>query len=367
MPWSSITRPTLLLDEEKCRANIARIVAKAQQNGVSLRPHFKTHQSATVANWYREAGVHQCTVSSVAMAVYFAQHGWNDITIAFPINPREAAAIHQLAATVQLHVCAVNTEALPLLARHVRHSLSVWIEIDTGYHRTGVHPDDDVAIRLLLEKIHQHPHFHFRGFLAHAGHTYQCRTVAAVREIAQRADAQLAGVGARYRAQYPNLQLSSGDTPGCSIATSFGQANEIRPGNLVFYDLAQEAIGSCTHDQIALALACPVVAIYPDREELFVHGGSVHLSKDSLTLADSITSFGQPVALTDAGWNFCWPGSFVKSLSQEHGKIHLPRTFLNQVKVGDVIGIVPVHACLTADAMRHYVSTTGQVIPMMPK
>jgi D-serine deaminase-like pyridoxal phosphate-dependent protein len=356
-----------LLDEEICRANITRIAKKAAAQSVSLRPHFKTHQSATVAAWYRAAGVHQCTVSSVAMAEYFAHHDWHDITVAFPVNPLEASVINELAARIHLHICAVNTAGLQLLGQHLQHSVSVWIELDTGYHRTGVHPDDDATIRALLEEIERQPRFRFQGFLAHAGHTYQCRSAQAVRATFQTAEAQLAAVGARYRGRLPELKLSTGDTPGCSLAESFGSVNEIRPGNLVFYDLTQEAIGSCTRTQIALALACPVVAIYPDREEVYVHGGSVHLSKDSLTTTDGTATFGQPVQLTDRSWQFQWPGSFVKSLSQEHGKIHMPREHLRALRVGDVIGIVPVHACLAADAMRKYVSTSGQEIPMMPK
>lgn len=37
--------PTLLLDENKCRANIAMMAAKASSHRLIFRPHFKTHQS----------------------------------------------------------------------------------------------------------------------------------------------------------------------------------------------------------------------------------------------------------------------------------------------------------------------------------
>ena len=83
---NKLTRPTLLIDQHKCADNIARMVAKAAKNDVRLRVHFKTHQSAQIGEWIRSKGVVSIAVSSVKMAGYFANHDWNDITIAFPFN-----------------------------------------------------------------------------------------------------------------------------------------------------------------------------------------------------------------------------------------------------------------------------------------
>ena len=80
-----ITRPTLLLDEQKCRANIARMAEKASGNKLIFRPHFKTHQSLELGRWFKDYGVTSITVSSVEMAEYFSSE-WNDITFAFPLN-----------------------------------------------------------------------------------------------------------------------------------------------------------------------------------------------------------------------------------------------------------------------------------------
>ena len=81
-----IAKPTLLLDTQKVRRNITRMAEKVQRSGVRLRPHFKTHQSAVIDEWFRAQGITDITVSSVDMAIYFARHGWDDITIAFPVN-----------------------------------------------------------------------------------------------------------------------------------------------------------------------------------------------------------------------------------------------------------------------------------------
>ena len=96
--YSSIVHPTLLLDEARCRANIARMAAHAKASGTRLRPHFKTHQSAKIGEWIRAEGVTSIACSSLRMASYFADAGWNDILVAFPANWREINLINQLAA-----------------------------------------------------------------------------------------------------------------------------------------------------------------------------------------------------------------------------------------------------------------------------
>jgi D-serine deaminase-like pyridoxal phosphate-dependent protein len=59
MDFSKIMKPTLLLDEEKCRRNIRTMAEKARSSGVIFRPHFKTHQSIEIGNWFREEGYRQ--------------------------------------------------------------------------------------------------------------------------------------------------------------------------------------------------------------------------------------------------------------------------------------------------------------------
>ena len=92
-----VQRPTLFLDSERVLRNIARMSARAAAAGVLLRPHFKTHQSVAVGDWFRDYGVTGITASSVSMAEYFAAADWRDITIALPVNPREIARIGELA------------------------------------------------------------------------------------------------------------------------------------------------------------------------------------------------------------------------------------------------------------------------------
>lgn len=361
-----IERPTLLLDEEKCLRNIRNIVDKAARSDVRLRPHFKTHLSHEIGRWFRKEGITSCTVSSLQMAEYFAADGWNDITVAFPVNYLEAERINRLASLVTLNILACVPGVLPRLMESLRYPVRIFIEIDTGYHRTGVSPDDHETIRLLLQEIKCSALFQFAGFLSHAGGTYQCRNRIDVEAVHHLEMQSMMALRTHYRKDFPNLILSIGDTPSISIVNTFEGVDEIRPGNLVFYDLTQHAIGSCQLDQIALTMACPVVAAYPSRNEIIIYGGGVHFAKDFLKTADGTIHYGLVVKRYEGAREWPLASMYVKSLSQEHGIVAAPHGVGN-IRPGDCLGILPVHACLTADAMGEYRALNGAYIERMAK
>jgi D-serine deaminase-like pyridoxal phosphate-dependent protein len=362
-----IVRPVLLLDETKCRNNIRTIAQKARKAGVNLRPHFKTHQCKVVGEWIHEEGIETCTVSSVRMAAYFADHGWRDITIAFPLNFLEIDEINRLAGSCKLTVLAVSVDGLKQLTKKLRHPVSCMIEVDTGDHRTGIDPTDLAAIDPLVKFISAQPLLTFKGFLTHAGRSYKSTSTEAVLKVHLEVQSMMKGLCDRYRAAHPGMEISVGDTPTASVATDFSGIDELRPGNFVFYDLMQRDIGACTWDKIAIAMACPIVAIYPERNEVIVHGGGVHFSKDFLRKPDQGQSFGEMVKLTKKGWESPMSSFYLKSLSQEHGIFAAPSSEIEKIKVGDVLGVLPVHACMTADAMGEYMTLDGKMLEMMGK
>lgn len=357
----NLVEPTLLLDKKRCVQNITRMAEKARKNNLQFRPHFKTHQAHEVGRWFREAGVTKITASSLEMAEYFSHDGWNDITVAFPVNVHEKERINKLASKITLNLLVVAPETVAWLAKEVKHPIHIFIEVDNGYHRTGVSPSDFSSIDAILNEIKMHAHFRFAGFLGHAGHSYKSEgDQNKIMAIHQESIELMVPLKARYKTAYPHMVLSTGDTPTCSVADEFPGMDEIRPGNFVFYDYQQVTIGSCTIDQVAVAMACPVVAIYPERNEVAVHGGGIHFAKDFLKLPDGSNIFGKVVTLTDKGWNTQETNMHVKSLSQEHGIIHAPKHVAEKIKVGDFVGVLPIHSCMTVDVMRNYLTVDGE-------
>jgi len=364
MLFDDLTQPTLLLDEQRCQANILRMCQKAADQHVLLRPHFKTHQSRMVGQWFRELGINQITVSSVGMARYFADDGWTDITIAFPVNIRQLAEISELASKVRLGLLVLDVDTIDVLGKNLHHSISTWIKIDVGTHRTGIQPGDLASLNDMMTRIASYPHLVFEGFIAHAGHTYHSRSQTEVQHIYDQSLTVILDLKQQLIAQYPYLKVSLGDTPGASMVSRFGAIDELRPGNFVFYDLMQEQIGACTSEEIAVAMACPVVAVHPERKQWVIYGGAIHFSKDYLTLEDGRKSFGRMVDPDDMSWATGDKAQqpFLISLSQEHGIVQCTNDNFEKCRPGDISLWLPVHSCLTADAMGDYQTTQGQSI-----
>ena len=355
-----IIKPTLLLDEKKCRKNIIEMYNKAQKNEVTFRPHFKTHQSLEIGQWFKKLGVDKITVSSLEMAEYFSRE-WIDITVAFPVNILEINTINDLAAKIRLNLLVESGDAVIFLAEHLKYEVGYFIKIDVGYHRAGLSPADTDKIDDILAFSEDSELLKFQGFLTHAGHTYGCRSEEEILKVYQESTEQMRTLKERY----PYAMLSIGDTPSCSVVDDFTGIDEIRPGNFVFYDLMQNYIGSCSIDRIAVAMACPIVAIHEQRNELVIYGGGIHFSKERLEHDEYGTIYGQVVEKREIGWGNIIPGMCVKNLSQEHGIVAVPDARIADYKIGDVLFILPVHSCLTANLMKEYVTTDGRKIERM--
>ena len=335
---------------------------KARRAGLLFRPHFKTAQSRKVGQWYREQGVKAITVSSVKMARYFADAGWKDITIAFPVNILEIDEINLLAEEISLGLTILDASTVMFLNNHLEHPVHAMIKIDAGYGRTGIKAENTDDIDEILNAIENGEKVWFEGFLAHAGHSYKATGKKEVDAIHDQTRNALLNLKNRYQEDWPDLKLSFGDTPSCSLRTNFEGLDEMRPGNFVFYDLVQAGIGACKTSQIAVAMAVPVVAIHADRDELIVHGGGVHFSKDVLPAKDGGNLFGRVVKFGKDGWSDPVPNTYVRSLSQEHGIVKLPKGKAKAYKIGDVLGVLPVHSCLTANLMRGFKTLSGETV-----
>jgi D-serine deaminase-like pyridoxal phosphate-dependent protein len=114
-------------------------------------------------------------------------------------------------------------------------------------------------------------------------------------------------------------------------------------------------------EEIAVAVACPIVGKYPVERRLVIHGGAVHFSKETMLL-DGKVVFGQMVNGSHQGWEPSVHHQYISSISQEHGILEDCGDWMKELKLGDTLHFLPVHSCLTANLMRGYLSTEGQTI-----
>jgi D-serine deaminase-like pyridoxal phosphate-dependent protein len=341
--------PALLVDVDRLEANLRRMAERCAALGVALRPHVKTHKCVEIAERQRalgpplppdgRAGI---TVSTLEEARVFAEHGFDDLTWAFPVIPGRLGEAVEIAERTTLRLVTDSPEALEAV-RATGHPFHVWLKVDCGYHRAGVDPEGELAPSLARE-LSGSPQLTFDGLLSHSGHAYSARSKDEAAQAAEEERAVLAGLAERLRdAGIEVPGVSVGSTPGMATVRHLEGVTEARPGNYAYYDFTQVAIGSCTVRDCALTVLSTVVSCQPGAGHAVVDAGALALSKDPGPARDEQgepTTWGEIFDDHDAGT--LHRDLRLVSLSQEHGVTSAP------LPVGERVRILPNHSCLAA-------------------
>lgn len=349
-------RPQLLLNTTTCKRNIYTMSEKCRKSDCLLRPHFKTHQSKQIGRWFRERGVTGITVSTPAMALYFAEDGWDDITIAFPFYRGQINLINQLQESASIRLFIHDANDLHFINSKLDKPIRFYIELDNGYKRSGISPSEGNRIEAMIHKADKMQNVQFHGFYMHDGRTYQSRSKEGITEAIKSSSVMMK----EMKKLYPDAKISMGDTPSASVLPSFEYLDECTAGNFVFYDWMQYKIGSCTLDDIALFHMLPVAQAFPDENRAICHGGAVHCSKDYILDDDGSKNYGQLISLNNENTFNIMDGK-LQSLSQEHGMLTVGDKSKNLI-LNDYVFTIPVHSCLTANLYDHYRSLDGEII-----
>jgi D-serine deaminase-like pyridoxal phosphate-dependent protein len=127
----------------------------------------------------------------------------------------------------------------------------------------------------------------------------------------------------------------------------------------------QQNLGVCSFEDISVRMVCPVVAKHASRNEVVIYGGAIHLSQDSLLNIDGKPSYGRIEIKKNGEKKLLSPRNYVSRLSQEHGILKVSQKNFQHFQVGDLVEIIPIHSCLTANLARKYLTTEGEEITMI--
>lgn len=336
--------PLVVVDYALLQRNIDEMSRFAVQHGIALRPHVKTHKSPAIARLQLERGASGITVATVREAEVMVESGCSDILIAYTVvGPDKYPRLVRLAREVKLTVAVDSVFGAKSLSDAFATAgmvLDVLIEIDTGQHRCGVMPGDD-ALRLGRE-IASLPGIRIRGIMTHEGHAYGQPDAQAVAETARRAaqDMRLTA-GLLSSAGIPCPIVSMGSTPTAQVVGAEQGVTEIRPGNYVFYDCMQVALGVVSWDRCSLRVNSRVIS-RPSPERAVVDCGSKTLSSDQGKHGPAARGYG--MVLKDGR---PLPGAFLERLSEEHGVVSLPPA--TDLSIGELVQVIPNHACPVAN------------------
>ena len=351
--------PALLLDLDVLEANLRRMKERTAALGVALRPHVKTHKCLEVAERQRALGIAGITVSTLYEARVFADHGFDDLTWAFPVIFSRLPEVRKLAERVTLRLVVDSPEAVAALEglgnfRRLRRPLHVWLKVDCGYHRAGVDPESPAALEL-ARRLAASPSLCFDGILTHSGHAYHGPTRAEVAMVAAQERSVMAGFADRLRQEGIAVPgVSVGSTPAMAVVERLDGVTEARPGNYCFHDFAQVALGTCGVRDCAVTVLASVVSHRPGDGRSVVDAGALALSKDLGPERPERPTMGEVFADYEAG--VLEEEARLVGLSQEHGILSAPRP------VGSRLRILPNHSCLTAAQFDEYAVVRGEEV-----
>jgi D-serine deaminase-like pyridoxal phosphate-dependent protein len=143
----------------------------------------------------------------------------------------------------------------------------------------------------------------------------------------------------------PVDEISVGATPTARFSLDQPGLTELRPGNYVFFDRTQVALGAAGLRDCALSVVATVVS-KPAEDRIILDCGSKTLS------SDAARGFGKP-----PGYGAVFPDLeadtpdetlLVERLSEEHATVRVT-SGATPLQPGDRVRVLPNHACVVSN------------------
>jgi D-serine deaminase-like pyridoxal phosphate-dependent protein len=332
----SVDTPALLVDEHRLNRNVRLMAQLCQQHGKRLRPHIKTHKTLEISRRQRVNGAVGLTVAKLGEAEVYAAAGFDDLFVCYPIvGPLKLARLATLAQSVTVSTVVDNAGAAldlsaAMTAAGIR--LGVLLKLDVGMHRVGVAADEAEQLAVAVAEL---PGLRLRGVCIHEGSVYGEADPARRRAVGRDQVQRLVATAERLRGRgLPIDEVSCGSTPSLADVIDIEGLTEVRPGNYVFYDAMQVALGVIEPERCALSVLTTVVS-RGGADHAVVDAGAKTLSLDrgahGLGL---LPDYGRIVGRDDVR---------LASLSEEHGWLKLGDEA--SLTVGERLRVLPNHAC----------------------
>jgi D-serine deaminase-like pyridoxal phosphate-dependent protein len=362
---ADLRTPAILVDVNRLTSNIERMQSLANAGGLRLRPHAKTHKSPVIARQQIAAGAVGVCCAKLGEAEVFADAGIEDIRLPYPIHPSNADRVIALMDRVRLSIITDLTEVAREWSQAMtaaRRTLDVLVKVDVGFHRCGIDPERPDAADFVAE-VGSLPGLRLKGLLSHAGHAYHAASEDELRAIAAdevRLLHQVADCARRKGAAIE--ELSVGATPTVRFSATSRGLTELRPGNYVYFDRTQVALGAAALQDCALTVLATVVTRHKDR--LIFDSGSKTLTNDG---ARGAGNEGYGAVLTDIESASAIDSALrIERLSEEHATVRMLHG-VSALQPGDRVRIVPNHSCVVSNLVDHVVLVDGaRVVDRLP-
>ena len=378
MPLADVRTPFAFIDMTRVRANIRAMADRASAAEVKLRPHAKTHKSAVIAKMQIDAGAVGVCCAKLGEAEVLADAGIADIRLPYPINPANADRVIGLLGKTKLSIIVDDMDVAKGWSDAMTKAgkkLDVLVKVDVGFHRCGINPSaadapDRVAFVASL------PGLNFRGLLSHAGQAYHAQSEMELEHMAMREAEMMSDLAQRACLAGAAIEeISVGSTPTARFIgkqvelvkkvereTAAFPPTEMRPGNYVFLDRTQVALGAATLDTCAMFIEATVVS-RPAPDRVILDSGAKTLALDGARGFGTFPGHGLVIHMDGTPDDTL----LIERLSEEHATVRATNLAApTRLKIGDRVRVLPNHACVVTNLMDELVmaengSTSGAI------
>ncbi|PWT81021.1 MAG: alanine racemase [Blastocatellia bacterium] len=338
--------PQVLVDHRRLSSNIERVQRLADAAGMHLRPHAKTHKSPVIAKLQIERGAVGVCCAKLGEAEVFVEAGIEQIRVPYPVHPHNAARLLALMDRASISIIVDHlavargwSDAMWAAGRRI----DVLVKVDVGFHRCGIDPFDREVLDFVAA-VSSMKGLRLRGVLSHAGHGYLATSDEELRMIAMsEADILTALRDRMISAGMPCEEVSVGATPTLRFSSGARGLTELRPGNYVYFDRTQVALGSAALGDCALTVLATVVS-KPAADRIILDCGSKVLSSDQARGFAPTPGYG--AVLTD-DCSAVAEQLVIERLSEEHASVRVHgRT---RLEPGARVRVLPNHSCVVSN------------------
>lgn len=331
----SIPTPSIVIDRAIVERNLQRMADYANQHGLNLRPHIKTHKSQYFAKMQLDHGACGLTVAKAGEAKVMSEIS-QDILIAYPVlDPYRLEMLIVVAKKNTVRIAVDSSHAIQKLQETAESCdcyFHILIDLDVGYQRTGVQsPEQALELAQLVESS---THLTLDGLFCYYGHISSYHPNEQEPHLKEVSD-KLCDIISLWKENGIEANVVSGGTTPSAYQSHFiPELTEIRPGTYIFNDRNSISSGFCEEQDCAASIYTTVISTSVPGK-VVVDAGSKTLTSDRLIHNPDTAGHGLVVG---------YPGAVITRLTEEHGEIDITQCS-ELPKLGDVLQIIPNHIC----------------------
>ncbi|MBM6828857.1 alanine racemase [Anaerotignum lactatifermentans] len=353
MKIKDLETPAILLDLDIAENNLRTYQALCKENGKKLWPMVKTHKSTALLKKQLEMGAKGALCGTVDECEMATAAGAKKVMYAYPpANTKNIQRLAALAKKTEVIVRLDNLEAAQLLEEVAdKEAVTFYysIIVDMQFHRFGVAADKVVAF---AQEMKAYPRLKLYAISTHPGQVYGCTTQEEREAVAKLECETMAKAAADLKAAgFDNFYVTSGSTPTFMLTVADPAIQIYHPGNYIYHDAIQMALGSAQEKDCALTVLATIVS-HPSEDVFICDAGAKCLGLDQGAHGNAaVKGFGVVKG---------HPELTIYGLSEEVGKIKIEGP--TDLKIGDKIQIIPNHSCSSANLTSWLIGTRGQEV-----